>query len=101
MQRVTACIAAALLLVALLIGFLSENATARGAIFEGNVRCERRCSIDASVVAQFKTFGLPAKSFLTPWTPSQICLENSTVKRTNSIRQSGRPISISTVQAEA
>ena len=45
MQRVTACIAAALLLVALLIGFLSENATARGAIFEGNVRCERRCSI--------------------------------------------------------
>jgi hypothetical protein len=71
MLRITACIAAALLLVALLIGLLSENATARGAIVEGNVRCER--------LAQFKTFGLPAKSFLTPWTPSQICLENSTV----------------------
>jgi hypothetical protein len=39
MLRITACIAAALLLVALLIGLLSENATARGAIVEGNVRC--------------------------------------------------------------
>ena len=41
MLMITACIAAGCAANWL----VSENATARGAIVEGNVRCERRCSI--------------------------------------------------------
>jgi hypothetical protein len=74
MLMITACIAAPLLLVALPTG-LSVKMRLPGAQ-------SLKETSDASVVAQFKTFGLPAKSFLTPWTPSQICLENSTVSFT-------------------
>ena len=56
MLMITACIAAALLLVALPTG-LSVKTRLPGAQ-------SLKETSDASVVAQFKTFGLPAKSFL-------------------------------------
>jgi hypothetical protein len=58
MLMITACIAAPLLLVALPTG-LSVKMRLPGAQ-------SLKETSDASVVAQFKTFGLPAKSFLTP-----------------------------------
>ena len=58
MLMITACIAAALLLVALPTG-LSVKTRLPGAQ-------SLKETSDASVVAQFKTFELPPKSFLTP-----------------------------------